>query len=538
MSVQRKPRENYSDNDKQLSDKKMFANSGKGPTIDSNKSRNSFFSHTSSHVYGPTSDWEKRGWENTQNLNGTNYRQSSSLQDIPGRLDSGHAYGGPSVDVWGRAPSDAGGEVQKLVSSSSPRLDMSNWVFGGNKVEEGSPPALDLSEFPTLSSTVSSSVQEVNNRPTSHPSVSPQLSGYYSAAVGANRTQSKGNIPPNGKRTNINSFPSLNTYDESIEKWSDMEAKSKIGSNDGDWQRNLISFSDPKVGMRYTEHSTSFTGSNTTHNYDSKTSNPSSSSDFGNVPNWMSSNFGSKYSKDSFKYSSNNLEPESYTTNFDVASTTANIETKSDISQISSQLSEISLPNNDTMEVYGIRGLLKLMSPSWRTEQPDYLLLTLGIDLTSLGLNLNSTEPLYLSFETPFLDVDRGLYHEPEYILPECYKMEQKPPLLKLGHFRKFQLQTLFYIFYCMPRDALQILAAAELYQREWRYHKDLKLWFTRAPGTTTPGYERNAFIYFDITTWERKPFHETNRNFLQGFLSQNVITEAVEHLVNSNSSS
>ncbi|GJD12216.1 Probable NOT transcription complex subunit VIP2 [Galdieria sulphuraria] len=537
MSVQRKPRENHSDNDKQLVDKRMIATSGKGPTIGYNKPKSPFVSHTSGLVHGPTQDWETRGWENAKNLNGTNNKQSSSAQDISGGLESIHGYSYSSLDVWGRAPSDAGGGGQKLVNSSSPRVDMSHWVFGGNKVEQISPPALDLSEFPTLSSTVSSTIQEESSRPSSHPSVSPQLSGYYSAAVGANRVQSKGNVPPNGKRTNMNSFPSLNSHDESIEKFSDMEAKSRIGLNDTDWQRNLTSYSDAKLGMRYRNRSAPFTGSNMTHNDDSRTSNPISSDDFGNVSNWMSSNFGSKNSKYSFQNASNNFEqsniisePESYTTNFEVASTVAKTEPQSDFSQLSSKLSEISFPH-DTLEIYGIRGLLKLMSSSWRTEQPDYLLLTLGIDLTSLGLNLNSTEPLYLSFETPFLDMDRGLYHEPEYILPECYKMEQKPPLLKLGHFRKFQLQTLFYIFYCMPRDALQILAAAELYQREWRYHKDLKLWFTRAPGTTTPGYERNAFIYFDITTWERKPFHETNRNFLQGFLPQNVITEAVEHL-------
>lgn len=412
-------------------------------------------------------------------------------------------------------------------------------MFGSNKVEEASPPAWDLSEFPTLSSTVSSSVQEENNRPISHPNVSPHLSGYYSAAVGANRTRSKGNVPPNGKHADMSSFPSLNTNEENIEKLSDME-KSKVGWEDVDWQRHMTSYSDPKLENRHRQPSASYLDSNmTVPNYDSNTSNFIASGDV-NVSSWTSSNFVTSNAKNSLQHANNNWEYSNTTFEGNLnatPTTTANVDTKNDPSQLSSKLSEIASPH-DTMDVYGIRGLLKLMSSSWRTEQPDYLLLTLGIDLTNLGLNLNSTEPLYLSFETPFLDMDRGLYHEPEYNLPECYKMEQKPPLLKLGHFRKFQLQTLFYIFYCMPRDALQILAAAELYQREWRYHKDLKLWFTRAPGTTTPGYERNAFIYFDITTWERKPFHETNRNFLQGFLSPNVITEAVEHLVNSNSSS
>jgi CCR4-NOT transcription complex subunit 2 len=61
-----------------------------------------------------------------------------------------------------------------------------------------------------------------------------------------------------------------------------------------------------------------------------------------------------------------------------------------------------------------------------------------------------------------------------------------QPPALKTSHFGKFQLETLFYIFYNMPRDTLQAYAATELYNREWRYHKDLKLWFTRS--SSQPG--------------------------------------------------
>lgn len=37
-------------------------------------------------------------------------------------------------------------------------------------------------------------------------------------------------------------------------------------------------------------------------------------------------------------------------------------------------------------------------------------------------------------------------------------------PFLKPTHFAKFTNQTLFYIFYYMPRDTLQIFAAEELY--------------------------------------------------------------------------
>lgn len=76
------------------------------------------------------------------------------------------------------------------------------------------------------------------------------------------------------------------------------------------------------------------------------------------------------------------------------------------------------------------------------------------------------------------------------------------------GHFSKFQLETLFYIFYNMPRDTLQAYAATELYNRDWRYHKDLKLWFTRAGKQGTQDNQKGQYIYFDINEWKKKMFH------------------------------
>jgi CCR4-NOT transcription complex subunit 2 len=63
----------------------------------------------------------------------------------------------------------------------------------------------------------------------------------------------------------------------------------------------------------------------------------------------------------------------------------------------------------------------------------------------------------------------------------------QAPPSLKHSHLQKFQLETLFHVFYSMPRDLLQAYAAAELYSRDWRYHMELKLWFRRATPQVAP---------------------------------------------------
>lgn len=54
----------------------------------------------------------------------------------------------------------------------------------------------------------------------------------------------------------------------------------------------------------------------------------------------------------------------------------------------------------------------------------------------------------------------------------------------------------------------MQLMAAAELHNRECRYHIEDKIWITRIPGLNQ--YEKNGtkergtFCYFDAQTWRR----------------------------------
>lgn len=161
-------------------------------------------------------------------------------------------------------------------------------------------------------------------------------------------------------------------------------------------------------------------------------------------------------------------------------------------------------------ERYGLKGLLNVI----RMTDPDLNTLALGTDLTTLGLNLNSTEVLYATFAYPTMDVPTR--REAEYVLPYCYYMQ--PPALKTSHLSKFKVETLFYIFYSMPKDTLQVFAAKELYNRGWRYHKELKLWFTRDDGKGTAGAgaaaaaaQPGAYWYFDVNLWDRRQFRDVS---------------------------
>ncbi|KAG0643588.1 hypothetical protein HOY80DRAFT_944955 [Tuber brumale] len=151
---------------------------------------------------------------------------------------------------------------------------------------------------------------------------------------------------------------------------------------------------------------------------------------------------------------------------------------------------------------FGLGGLLSLI----RGESGDYSMLALGQDLTQLGLDLNQPEaPLYPSFASPWADVDSKPV-EPEYQLPPCYTVQNVQSLgAKVSSFSD---ETLFYIFYTMPRDIMQEVVAAELSSRNWRYHTALKLWLTKDNASDIRQISENAekgiYVFFDPNAWER----------------------------------
>ncbi|KAH8555368.1 hypothetical protein BGW37DRAFT_476873 [Umbelopsis sp. PMI_123] len=160
---------------------------------------------------------------------------------------------------------------------------------------------------------------------------------------------------------------------------------------------------------------------------------------------------------------------------------------------------------------YGLLGLLGVI----RMTDPDLSMLALGSDLTTLGLDLNTPDSIYSTFISPWSDnqTPAGLNIEPEFHLPACYRSVQATPPAQ-QRMRTFSDEILFYVFYCLPRDVAQEAAAQELYARNWRYHKELGLWLTKEPDengrpvpfrrTSPNAYERDVFIFFDPSTWQK----------------------------------
>ncbi|KAG9324780.1 hypothetical protein KVV02_005371 [Mortierella alpina] len=156
------------------------------------------------------------------------------------------------------------------------------------------------------------------------------------------------------------------------------------------------------------------------------------------------------------------------------------------------------LDDHDRFGLFGMLGVIRM-------ADQDSTTLTLGRDLTTLGLSLNSAEPLYGTFASPWFEVPSSADVEAEFHVPACYNVQPPPPAqAKLSAVLD---ETLFYMFYSMPRDALQDAAAAELYNRHWRYHKELRLWLMKdqsSEQSKTPTFERGSYIFFDPNSWEK----------------------------------
>ncbi|XP_062518931.1 CCR4-NOT transcription complex subunit 2-like isoform X3 [Corticium candelabrum] len=177
------------------------------------------------------------------------------------------------------------------------------------------------------------------------------------------------------------------------------------------------------------------------------------------------------------------------------------------------QPGSVTLPAGMVTDQFGMLGLLTFIRAA--ETDPDLVSLALGSDLTTLGLNLNSPENLYSTFASPFAEAplrpkDMDYSVPPEY-LTNAYIRDKLPPPNKLN---RYPDDLLFYLYYNNGGDLFQLAVTAELYARDWRYHKEERIWITRMPGIEpamkTTAYERGTYYFFDCQNWRKaaKEFH------------------------------
>uniref|UniRef100_A0A9J8BHG3 CCR4-NOT transcription complex subunit 2 n=2 Tax=Cyprinus carpio TaxID=7962 RepID=A0A9J8BHG3_CYPCA len=163
------------------------------------------------------------------------------------------------------------------------------------------------------------------------------------------------------------------------------------------------------------------------------------------------------------------------------------------------------IPSGMVTDQFGMIGLLTFIRAA--ETDPGMVHLALGSDLTTLGLNLNSPENLYPKFASPWASAPC----RPQDIGKSDIHFNKTLAAIKLGRYGE---DLLFYLYYMNGGDLLQLLAAVELFNRDWRYHKEERVWITRAPGMEptlkTNTYERGTYYFFDCHNWRKvaKEFH------------------------------
>ncbi|CAG8674717.1 15291_t:CDS:10, partial [Acaulospora morrowiae] len=103
--------------------------------------------------------------------------------------------------------------------------------------------------------------------------------------------------------------------------------------------------------------------------------------------------------------------------------------------------------------------------------------------------------PESIDSERPKYYVPRNPYHTPSHYPQNPTQIFDNPAL-----FEKFDIDTLFFIFYYQQGTYQQYLAARELKKQSWRFHKKYLTWFQRheEPKAITDEYEQGTYIYFD----------------------------------------
>lgn len=173
------------------------------------------------------------------------------------------------------------------------------------------------------------------------------------------------------------------------------------------------------------------------------------------------------------------------------------------------------LPGMSDRDRFGVKGLFGTLKGPF----PDQAALITGIDINSLGFDLSTPEKLSEMIWSPFDDTPARPAILPHKI-PDCYQVHNVAPVeQKLPNFSD---ETLMMMFYMNPGDVQQMIAAEELRNRNWRFHKKLGVWLTKdemmQPVQVGQGVERGYYIVFDHKAWVRERvshrplYHQVNR--------------------------
>jgi CCR4-NOT transcription complex subunit 3 len=123
-------------------------------------------------------------------------------------------------------------------------------------------------------------------------------------------------------------------------------------------------------------------------------------------------------------------------------------------------------------------------------------------------VDVRSAENLFRTDLTPHdytqaLQSALSLIPDPPYDAPDCPAHDPAKLNIRLLHpdfFTRFDLSTLFFIFFFRPGTSQQYFAIRELRRRDWIFHTEQQTWFRRIgePIERTAVSETARFEYFE----------------------------------------
>ena len=162
--------------------------------------------------------------------------------------------------------------------------------------------------------------------------------------------------------------------------------------------------------------------------------------------------------------------------------------------------------------------------------------------LQSLISKLNKTEPstfgnYYVNFNEMFKSEDEykdyfkkhvSLFND-DLVNKEKY-LGPVSSFFKTSYFDNYHESTLFYIFYYLTRNSLQLFAGVHLYKKGWKYNHKYQIWFKQAKDKdgnekweffNPLEWKKNDFIYGPVDT-QSFLTEEEAKNYLKQYESEN----------------
>jgi len=124
----------------------------------------------------------------------------------------------------------------------------------------------------------------------------------------------------------------------------------------------------------------------------------------------------------------------------------------------------------------------------------NYSIFVPGIELNTLGIDLEIQDHMFTSFISPFSTAPEDPPLDSFLPIEYTLNTQQKEAMANVK-IDGLSNQTLLFLFYTRPNDYLQLVTSTVLHKRSWHYFKPSQLWFKKI--------NEDRIEVFDVDKWK-----------------------------------